>query len=334
MAVLVTGGLGSLSPAPAAAGTRTPVFTFLGMWVPLGHLHMRFIGDERGGVHRRMRQLRAARKGPSRVKTGTSFILRDGLDVLRNAQGTPLRRHGDGIDPVWRRRGRRWVPPVSVRGPRRDGLRSTAGVRTKPAPMRLTAARSAPRQRRSDPAGCMHRMLSRRDRASVRIHDPHEGGSTCSRWRAAGGHEAHAMALFTNAPIVTGGVDSRHDGSADRPARRRRLVAERDRVDHGARRPDRARQDRCKRPHLPHRASDNNVTSVAGGGGALTAHFDSVGDVAMRRRVDRHRPADAARARSDQPAWCGGVASAWYAGAPIARDVARGGLLTARTMPS
>jgi hypothetical protein len=26
---------------------------------------------------------------------------------------------------------------------------------------------------------------------------------------------------------------------------------------------------------------DNNVTSVAGGGGVLTAHFDSVGDVAI-----------------------------------------------------
>ena len=56
-------------------------------------------------------------------------------------------------------------------------------------------------------------------------------------------------------------------------------MAERHGVDHGARRPEGA-LDTCRGRTFRTRV-DNNVTSVAGGGGALTAHFDSVGDVAI-----------------------------------------------------
>jgi hypothetical protein len=97
---------------------------------------------------------------------------------------------------------------------------------------------------------------------------------------AAGGrHEAHAMVLFTQTPIVEGGVTAAtSDVQIVPPADTAAWLSGTESITGpGDLKP---RTDTCRARTYRTRI-DRNVTSVAGGGGALTAHFDSVGDVAV-----------------------------------------------------
>ena len=94
-----------------------------------------------------------------------------------------------------------------------------------------------------------------------------------------GGHEAHVMALFTQRPIVDGGVTAAAtDLQIVPPADTAAWLSGTESIT-GPGDPT-AHLDTCRGRTFRTR-TDNNVTSVAGGGGALTAHFDSVGDVAI-----------------------------------------------------
>ncbi len=152
-----------------------------------------------------------------------------------------------------------------------------SGFRSMPAPTRLTR-RALGAATSVQPGGMLHPMLASADRASVRVGHPHRRFNLFEL-ATGGGHEAHAMALLTQRPIVDGGVTAATtDLQIVPPADTAAWLSGTESIT-GPGDPT-AHVDRCRGRTFRTR-TDNNVTSVAGGGGALTAHFDSVGDVAI-----------------------------------------------------
>jgi hypothetical protein len=94
-----------------------------------------------------------------------------------------------------------------------------------------------------------------------------------------GNHEAHLMELFTQHPFVTGGINaSSTDVQIAPPATVATWLSGSESITGpGDPRPANATcKDRTFRDH-----ADDSIVTTAGLGGALTAHFDQVGDVAM-----------------------------------------------------
>lgn len=352
MTVLVTGGLGSLSPAPAVAGTRTPVFTFLGIvtnpikvhgyqmtieadqftvngatryrflsvtllrrepttdkselhqihqwgwglpktafhlhrdlssgWIDtgdrmgaLGHLHMRFSATS-GAAFTGACDSFAQRRGTLEGRTDTSFILRTDSTFFGTLKARHFGATATGSTQCGRGGGGGSRPCPSA------GLGAMVSdqplARTKPAPIRLTprtvAAAAAVR-----PGGLMHRVLS-----GATTHQfafmIRTKGFNIFEMASGGRHEAHYMALFTSAPILTGGVAaSATDLQVAPPADVASWLSGTESIT-GPGDPT-ARTKTCKSRTF-RSSSDDAITTVAGAGGGLTAHFDSVGDVAMQ----------------------------------------------------
>ena len=143
--------------------------------------------------------------------------------------------------------------------------------------MRLTP-RTAAAATSVRPGGLLHRVLSgaTTHQFAFMIRTQH---FNIFEMATGGRHEAHYLALFTEAPILTGGITtSATDLQLVPPAEVSPWLSGTEAIT-GPGDPT-ANVKTCKSRTFRMR-SDNAVASVAGGGGALTAHFDSVGDVAL-----------------------------------------------------
>jgi hypothetical protein len=156
-------------------------------------------------------------------------------------------------------------------------LSDESGARSMPAPTHLT--RPALRAATSvQPGGMLHGLLaaSTAHQFALVARTPR---FNVFEFATGGRHEAHIMALFTQQPIVDGNVTSAStDLQIVPPGDTATWLSGTESIT-GPGDPT-APLDTCRGRTVRTRL-DNNVTSVAGGGGALTAHFDSVGDVAF-----------------------------------------------------
>ena len=217
----------------------------------------------------------ASRPGPLRGNTGTAFILRADSSFFGTLKAQRFAATVIGVTQCGGGGGGGGTFCPS------SGLGATvsdeSGFRSMPAPTRLTR-RALGTATSVQPGGMLHPML-----ASATAHQ----FALAIRTRrfnlfelaTGGGHEAHAMALLTQRPIVDGGVTAATtDLQIVPPADAAAWLSGTESIT-GPGDPT-AHVDRCRGRTFRTRM-DNDVTSVAGGGGALTAHFDSVGDVAI-----------------------------------------------------
>jgi hypothetical protein len=240
----------------------------------LGHLHMRFSASS-GRPFTGACGSQTSRPGTLRGKTGTAFLLHADssffgtLKTKRFAASafgaTDCGGGGGGGGNFCSTPG--LVAIVS----------DESGARSMPAPTHLT--RPALRAATSvQPGGMLHRML-----AAATAHQFALVARTprfnVFEFATGGHHEAHVMALFTQQPIVDGTVSAAAtDLQVVPPADTAAWLSGTESIT-GPGDPT-APVDAC-RGRTSRTRTDNNVTSVTGGGGALTAHFDSVGDVAF-----------------------------------------------------
>ncbi|MFI5055092.1 MAG: hypothetical protein ACHQAW_01660 [Actinomycetota bacterium] len=240
---------------------------------PLGHLHMRF--DATGGhPFTGACGSQASRPGPLRGNIGTAFLLRADSSFFGTLKGQRFAATVIGVTQCGGGGGGGTFCPSSGLG---ATVSDESGFRSMPAPTRLTR-RALGTATSVQPGGLLHPML-----ASATAHQFVLAIRTrrfnLFELATGGGHEAHAMALLTQRSIVAGGVTAdTTDLQIVPPADTASWLSGSESIT-GPGDPT-AHVDRCRGRTFRTRM-DNNVTSVAGGGGALTAHFDSVGDVAI-----------------------------------------------------
>ena len=152
-----------------------------------------------------------------------------------------------------------------------------SGARSMPAPTHLSR-RAFGAATSVQPGGMLHQMV-----AAATAHQfallIRTRRFNVFEFATGGSHEAHVMALLTERPIVDGAVTAATtDLQIVPPADTAAWLSGTESIT-GPGDP-KAHLDTCRGRAFRTRV-DHNVTSVAGGGGALTAHFDSVGDVAI-----------------------------------------------------
>jgi hypothetical protein len=240
-----------------------------------GHLRMRFtatggsaFAGECGSYTRRA--------GTLGGHTGTSFILRADSTFFGTLKAQRFDATVTGITDCGGGGGGggfTFCPSAGLGATVSD----TPLARSKPAPMRLTR-RAVAAATTALPGGLLHHLLA--------SGTPHQFLLAIRTQRfnvlevATGGrHEVHYMALLSGRSTLDGGVTaSATDLQITPPADLATWLSGTESISGPG--DSRARVKTCK-SHTFRTRMDNNVTSVAGGGGALTAHFDSVGDVAI-----------------------------------------------------
>lgn len=240
----------------------------------LGHLHMRFSATG-GRPFTGACGSHSSRPGTLRGNTGTAFLLRADSTFFGTLKAKRFAATafgatdcGDGGGG-----GGTYCPSPGLSAVVSD----ESGARSMPAPTRLTR-RALGAATSVQPGGMLHRLL-----AAATAHQFALVARTprfnVFEFATGGRHEAHVMALLTQRPIVEGTVTAATtDLQIVPPADTATWLSGGESIT-GPGDPT-APLDTCRGRTFRTRL-DNNVTSVAGGGGALTAHFDSVGDVAF-----------------------------------------------------
>jgi hypothetical protein len=241
----------------------------------LGHLHMRFNATG-GRPFTGACGSQTSRPGTLRGNTGTAFLLRADLTFFGTLRAKSFAATAFGAADCGDGGGGGGGSFCSTPGLIAI-VSDESGARSMPAPTRLT--RPAVRAATSvQPGGMLHRLL-----AASTAHQFAFVARTprfnVFEFATGGRHEAHVMALLTQRPIVDGNVTAAStDLQIVPPADTAAWLTGTESITGPG--DATAPVDTC-RGRTTRTRRDNNVTSVAGGGGALTAHFDSVGDVAF-----------------------------------------------------
>lgn len=239
----------------------------------LGHLHMRFAsaqpsqtaGTDCGDV--------GSRSGHLDGNTGTAFLLRAdstffGTLKARHfgatvSESTECSSNGGGGR---RHCGRPFISAFFADEP------------TRPAMARLTRS-AVTADATTRPGGMLRRVLTSAAAHQFAIVQRSRGFNVLE-FATGGRHEAHVMILLTGKPFLGGGVTtSATDLQIEPPPDTAAWLSGTETIAG----PGDPAADRygCKQ-RVFRSFYDGAATSVAGGGGALTAHFDSVGDVEMQ----------------------------------------------------
>jgi hypothetical protein len=240
----------------------------------LGHLHMRFSATG-GRPFTGTCGSQASRPGTLRGNTGTAFRLRADSTFFGTLKAQRFAATVFGVTQCGGGGGGggAFCPSPGLGA----AISDESGARSMPAPTRLTR-RALGAATSIQPGGMLHQML-----ASATAHQFALAIRTrrfnVFEFATGGGHEAHVMALFAQRSIIDGKVTATStDLQIVPPADTAAWLSGTESIT-GPGDPT-APVDAC-RGRTSRTRTDNNVTSVAGGGGALTAHFDSVGDVAF-----------------------------------------------------
>ena len=240
----------------------------------LGHLHMRFSASG-GRPFTGACGSQTSRAGTLRGNTGTAFLLHADSTYFGTLKAKSFAAMASGATDCGDGGGGGGTfcpsPGLVAIVSDESGARSMAAS-THLTRRALGAATSV------QPGGMLHGML-----AAATAHQFALVARTprfnVFEFATGGRHEAHLMALFTQRPIMDGTVSAAAtDIQVVPPADTSAWLSGTESIT-GPGDPT-APVDTC-RGRTSRTRTDNNVTSVAGGGGALTAHFDSVGDVAF-----------------------------------------------------
>jgi hypothetical protein len=240
----------------------------------LGHLHMRFSATG-GRPFTGACGSQTTRAGTLRGNTGTAFRLHADSTFFGTLKAKRFDASAFGVTDCGGGGGGggNFCPSPGLVAIVSD----ESGARSMPAPTHLT--RPALRAATSvQPGGMLHQLLaaSTAHQLALVVRTPR---FNAFEFATGGRHEAHVMALLTERPIVDGAVSAAAtDIQVVPPADTAAWLSGGESIT-GPGDPN-APVDTC-RGRTSRTRRDHNVTSVAGGGGALTAHFDSVGDVAF-----------------------------------------------------
>jgi hypothetical protein len=238
----------------------------------LGHLHMRFNASG-GRPFTGACGSQTSRPGTLRGNTGTAFLLRADSTFFGTLKAKRFAATAFGATECGGGGGGGFCPSPGLVAVVSD----ESGARSMPAPTHLTR-RALGAATSVQPGGMLHRMLAgaTAHQFALVIRTPR---FNVFEFATGGGHEAHVMALFAQRSIIDGKVTATStDLQIVPPADTAAWLSGTESIT-GPGDPT-APVDAC-RGRTSRTRTDNNVTSVAGGGGALTAHFDSVGDVAF-----------------------------------------------------
>ncbi len=239
-----------------------------------GHLHMRFSATG-GRPFTGACGSQSSRPGTLRGNTGTAFLLRADSSFFGTLKAQRFAATVFGVTQCGGGGGGggTFCPSPGLGA----SVSDESGFRSMPAPTRLTR-RALGAATSVQPGGMLHQILAgaTAHQFALAIRTPR---FNVFELATGGSHEAHAMALLTQRPIVNGNVTaSTTDLQVVPPPDTAAWLSGTESIT-GPGDPT-AHLDTC-RGRTFRTLVDRNVTSVAGGGGALTAPFDSVGDVAM-----------------------------------------------------